>query len=204
MTNNCYPEQVKKAATSKRKAEAEAEEKKQTVRRSGRSKEEQEVVELGGNDEPTAKWRKRGESSTGSRLSSVKSDPKLAFDLAVKELRRAVGECVQHQARMAAKQAHDSMVCMFVVGRKVQVAGNGYCWLISFLVTFGVIEKPSTLTPQDVRVINMLVEHMQTFFEAEAAAKRKWTKQFNTEQSETVRRLPQLRAGASGAEVLTR
>ena len=84
----------KETATSKRKAEAEEKEPVETVRRSGRSKEDKETaVDLRGDeDEPTAKWGKRGESSTGSRLSSVKSDPKLVFDLAVKELRRAVGE----------------------------------------------------------------------------------------------------------------
>ena len=84
------------------------------------------------------------------------------------------------------------------------MTGNGYCWLISFLATFGVIEQPSYLTPQDARVINMLVEQLQTFFEAEAKAERKWTKQFDTEMSKRVRRLPQLRGGASAAEVLSR
>ena len=84
------------------------------------------------------------------------------------------------------------------------MAGNGYCWLISFLATFGVIEKPSVLSAQDKRVINMLVEKMQEFFKAEATAERKWAKLFDPVMSERVRRLPQLRGGASGGEVLSR
>ena len=96
------------------------------------------------------------------------------------------------------------MACMSVAGAKIHVAGNGYCWLISFLATFGVIEHPSYLTPQDARVINMVVSELQTFFEAEANVGRKWTKQFDAEMSERVQRLPQLRAGASPAEVLSR
>ena len=83
---------MRPAATSKRKAEEK--EPVETVRRSGRSKEDKEaVVDLcEDEDEPALRWRKRGESSTGSRLSSVKMDSVRVFEGAVKELRRAVGE----------------------------------------------------------------------------------------------------------------
>ena len=84
------------------------------------------------------------------------------------------------------------------------MAGNGYCWLISFLAAFGVIERPSYLTQQDASVINMVVSKLQTFFKAEAKVGRKWAKQFDAEMSKTIQRLPQLRADASPAEVLSR
>jgi hypothetical protein len=93
---------------------------------------------------------------------------------------------------------------MSVAGTKIHVAGNGYCWLISFLATFGIIEKPSFLTQQDTKLINMVVSKLQTFFEAEVQAKRKWATQFDVEMRKKIQRLPQLRAGASPAEVLSR
>ena len=105
---------------------------------------------------------------------------------------------------MIAKHTHDGMACMSVAGTKIHVAGNGYCWLISFLAAFGVIERPSYLTQQDAKLINMVVSKLQTFFEAEAKVGRKWAKQFDVEMCKTIQRLPQLRAGASPAEVLSR
>ena len=112
VTNNSYPEQVKKAAgkrkgpaTSKPKAAVAETQPVEPVRRSGRSKEDNPAaVDLcGEEDEPASHWGKRGKSKTGPRLSSVTSEPnKLVFDLAVKELRRAVGELC------AALPTHDS------------------------------------------------------------------------------------------------
>ena len=85
----------KGTATSKPKAAVAETQPVEPVRRSGRSKEDNPAaVDLcGEEDEPASHWGKRGKSKTGPRLSSVTSEPnKLVFDLAVKELRRAVGE----------------------------------------------------------------------------------------------------------------
>ena len=98
-----YPEQVKKPA-GKRKGPATGTPKAAAVaktqpvepaRRSGRSQDDNTAaVDLCG--EGDKQWGKRGHSKTGGRISSVTGEPdKVAFELAVKELRRAVGElCV--------------------------------------------------------------------------------------------------------------
>ena len=105
---------------------------------------------------------------------------------------------------MIAKHTHDGLACMSVAGTKIHVAGNGYCWLISFLAAFGIIERPSFLTQQDTKLINMVVSKLQAFFEAEANVGRKWATQFDVEMKKKIQGLPQLRAGASPKEVLSR
>ena len=75
----------------KRKVEGEV----GAPRRSARSK-ERDAAELEVDlttDKPRASgWKSRGESRTGSRLSSVELNMHIAFEGAVKELHRATGE----------------------------------------------------------------------------------------------------------------
>lgn len=91
-------------------------------------------------------------------------------------------------------------------GRRVSVIGNGYCWLISFLVSFGAIEEPNALTRNDVDLINELVSMLKKFLEAELSAQRKWATLIDKPMLGTVRELPSLGyARSSGrAEFLAR
>ena len=92
-------------------------------------------------------WKARGESTTGSRLSSS------AALLVATPLGPSTE--VQEQWRKTVRTLHDAL------GRRVPVSGDGFCWFYSVLASMNMMENPVRPTRNDCRLLKAIFDAMK-------------------------------------------
>ena len=129
-------------------------------------------------------YKERGESSTGSRLSSValteeeekqgkkakkqeKDAAKPVEEAAAKEQEEAAKEKEQEEeAKKLEEWGHDFDKLKAELGTDVGAHGDGFCWLYAFLGGLNVLERPERPTERDYALVRRLLVALKSHVRA--------------------------------------